>query len=134
MTSQPVYLDSSALAKLVFPEAESAALRRWLDGWPDRVTSMLARVELQRLLRRGRAPASTRRRAELVLSTLTLLRVDEPALQLACDIRDQFLRTVDAIHLASALSLGEAPGAFVTYDLRLARAATRARLNVVAPA
>lgn len=134
MTYRPVYLDTSALAKLVFPEAESEALADWLDAWPDQVTSVLTRVELQRLLRWGRASSSLWTRAESVLSAVTLVKVDDPALRLAGDIRDRFLRTLDAVHLASALSIGDAPEAFVTYDARLAQAAKRARLNVVAPA
>ena len=133
MTYRPVYLDTSALAKLVFPEAESEALTAWLHTWPDRVTSVLTRVELQRLLRRGRAARSLWTRADSVLSAVTLLRVDDPALHLAGHLRDRFLRTLDAVHLASALSIGDAPEAFVTYDSRLAQAAKRARLNVVAP-
>ena len=134
MTYRPVYLDTSALAKLVFPERESEALGKWLHAWPDRVTSVLTRVELQRLLRRGRASKSMWTRTDSVLSAVTLLKADDHALHLAGDLRDRFLRTLDAVQLASALSIGEAPEAFVTYDIRLAQAARRARLNVIAPA
>ena len=134
MNYRPVYLDTSALAKLVFPEPESAALAEWLASWPDRLSSRLAEVEMHRLLRRGQASARRRARAQVVLSSVTLLRVDEPVLDLAGQIQDRWLRTLDAVHLASALTIGDAPEAFVTYDGRLAKAATRARLQVVAPA
>jgi predicted nucleic acid-binding protein len=130
---RPVYLDTSALAKLVFPEPESTALSAWLVEWPDRVALSLAAVELGRLLIRGRASADVRRRASTVVESVALLRLDDPLLNLAARIRDPLLRTLDAIHLAAALSLGDTPDAFVTYDDRLARAATRLKLPVVRP-
>lgn len=133
MTYRPVYLDTSALAKLVFPEAESDALIDWLAGWPDRVTSVLAAVELGRLLVRARAPRAARQRASAVLRAVALLKIDEPVLDAATALRDPLLRTLGAMHLAAALSMGDAPEAFVTYDQRLARAAARLKLAVVSP-
>lgn len=133
MTFRPVYLDTSALAKLVFPEPETPALSAWLAAWPDRVASSLAAVELGRLLSRSRASTSVRRRATVVLSAVALLKLDEPVLEIAAGLRDPLLRTLDAIHLAAALSLGDTPEAFVTYDDRLARAAARVKLTVVRP-
>lgn len=133
MNHRPVYLDTSALAKLIFPEPESRALTEWVARWPDRLSSAIARVEMHRILRRGQASSRLVTRAESVLSSVTLLRVDEPVLDLAGRIRDRWLRTLDAIHLASALTIGDAPEAFVTYDTRLAEAAKRARLHVIAP-
>lgn len=133
MNYRPVYLDTSALAKLVFDEAESTALLDWLGAWPDRVTSSLAAVEMARLVARSRAQTATKRRATRVMSAVAQLRIDEPVTAVAATLRDPLLRTLDAIHLASALSLGDMPEAFVTYDRRLAEAAARVRLNVVAP-
>jgi predicted nucleic acid-binding protein len=73
-------------------------------------------------------------RLDHVLATCTLLRLDEPALRLAETIGSPDLRSLDAIHLACALSIGDYPGAFVTYDGRLASAAREIGLNVVSPA
>jgi predicted nucleic acid-binding protein len=131
---RPVYLDTSALARLVFDEAESEALLEWLGAWPDRVASQLAAVEMSRLLARARATTAAKRRATRVLAAIVQLRIDEPVLALASTLRDPLLRSRDAIHLASALSLGDVPEAFVTYDQRLADAAARLKLTVVAPA
>jgi uncharacterized protein with PIN domain len=60
----PVYLDSSAIVKLVMPEPETEALIEALSGWPDRVSSAVARVELHRALWRARAPRTVRVRAD----------------------------------------------------------------------
>jgi hypothetical protein len=129
----PVYLDSSAIVKLVVLESGTTELLAELDHWPDRVSSSMARVEVHRALRRAGASPALRVRADAVLSSLALLRVDDMVLARAASFRDPMLRTLDAIHLATALSLGDAPEAFVTYDARLARAATRQRLRVVSP-
>ena len=130
---RPAYLDTSALLKLIVPEAESRALWEWLADWPDRFTSTLAQVESFRVLKRGKAPARTFSRAEAVLATVEAIHVDRPVLATAAQLKDPLLRSLDAIHLASALAIGELPEAFVTYDLRLARAAKRLKITVVAP-
>jgi hypothetical protein len=130
---RPVYLDSSALLKLVLPERETVALRGALAGWPDWVTSWLSGIECKRAARRAGGNASVRARLDHVLATCTLLRVDEPALRLAETIGPPELRSLDAIHLACALSIGDYPDAFVTYDGRLASAAREIGLNVLSP-
>jgi predicted nucleic acid-binding protein len=129
----PVYLDSSALLKLVLPEAECAALESAIQRWPDRLTSELSAVECQRAVRRQPEAAVLSPRMEDVLSSLTLLRIDQALLRLAGTIGPTRLRSLDAIHLASALSIGDYPEAFVTYDGRLAEAARAAGLNVLTP-
>ena len=73
-----LYLDSSAIVKLVVAEPETAALRAFLVAWPDRVTSALARLEVLRALRRAAVPAAVRRRAVRVLARIALVRIDEP--------------------------------------------------------
>jgi len=130
---RPVYLDTSALAKLIIPEAESRALAAWLIDWPDRFTSALTRVEIMRLLRRGQATPGMFSRAEAVLDSVVTLHLDRPVLATAAHLRDPLLRALDGIHLASALSIGDLPDAFVTYDARLKRAAERLKLSVVCP-
>jgi uncharacterized protein len=130
---RPVYLDTSALAKLIIPESESRALFDWLRDWPEPFTCTLARVELLRLLKRGRAPANVLSRAEALLGRVDAVHLDPPVLAIAAQLKDPLLRTLDAIHLACALSIGDVPEAFVTYDARLARAAERLKLVVVSP-
>lgn len=133
MSFLPVYLDSSSLLKLVLPERESAAVREELAKWPDWVTSWLSAIECKRAVRRAGGNASVRARMDHVLATCTLLRVDEPALRLAETIGPPELRSLDAIHLACALSIGDYPGAIITYDGRLASAAREIGLNVLSP-
>ena len=133
MNFLPVYLDASAIVKLVTPEPETAALLAALERWPDRVSSAVSRVEVHRTLWRGGASRSDRGRADTVLASLTLLRVDEPVLARAASFRDPLLRSIDAIHLAAALTMGDDPDAFITYDVRLARAAVKHRLRVESP-
>ena len=76
---------------------------------------------------------AVRTRADAVLSGLVLMRIDDRVLSHASSFKDPLLRALDAIHLASALSLGDDPDAFITYDARLARAAAKQRLRVQHP-
>jgi hypothetical protein len=133
MSWLPVYLDTSAIIKLIVPERESVALEAALADWPDWVSSRLAAVECRRALRRARAPRAAGHRADQVLAAITLVRLDDPVLKLAETVGTPALRTLDALHLATALSLGDDPDAFLTYDDRLAIAARRAGLNVLQP-
>jgi uncharacterized protein len=129
----PVYLDSSALVKLVVSEPETPALRAFLAQWPHRISSTLARVEVLRAVKRARAAASVRQRAMRVLARVAMVNIDEPVLVAAARLGPPELRTLDAIHLATARSVEEIAG-IVTYDVRLARAASRARVKTWAPA
>jgi predicted nucleic acid-binding protein len=129
----PVYLDASALVKLVLPERETDALVAALERWPDRVSSALSRVEVFRALHRAAASKSIHDRAAAVLEGLVLTRLDEPVLERAGSFKDPQLRTLAALQLAAALSLGDDPDAFITYDARLARAALREGLQVLHP-
>lgn len=128
-----IYLDSSALLKLLHEERESAALEEWLlarAGTPV-VSSELAKVEVIRACRRVNAnalPAARALLAELDLIPLTSDVVDE-----AADVDGTVLRSLDAIHLASALSIRGDLSAFVAYDHRLVEAATAAGLELHRP-
>ena len=129
-----VYLDSSALVKLVVVEPESRALVEQLERWPQRVSSALALTELPRALERAGLGAAAHRRAREVLGRIALVDVDRRILATAATIAPSTLRTLDAIHLATALAVREDLGAVVTYDRRLRAAAERAHLEVEAPA
>jgi len=129
----PVYIDSSALLKLVLSERETPALRQALSRWPDRVSSVLLPIECRRILLRAGNPAEVVDRLEQELACVTTIRLEEPVQKLAAAIGPPRLRSLDAIHLATALSIGDCPEAFVTYDERLAEAARAAGLNVLSP-
>lgn len=130
-----LYLDSSALVKLVKREAESSALRKFLRRHrvDDRVTSALARIEVVRAVSGGGPAAIAHARRQLA-------RLDH--INLARDLLDDaatlspgsVLRSLDAIHLASARSIGSDLRAVVTYDQRMKDAATSLGLAVEGPA
>ena len=126
-----VYLDSSALVKLAVREPESAALRRYLGRRRPLVSSALARTEVIRaLLPLGSVAV---RRGRDVLARVDLLRVNDRVLDAAGALTPADLRSLDAIHLASAEQLGSDLRSFVTYDERLAEAAAGRGLRVVRP-
>lgn len=128
-----IYLDSSALMKLVREEAETAALADWLATQPDVpvVTSELGRVEVLRAARRA-GPAALLE-AHAVLGDVDLVGLDRDVQDVACEIGDPLLRTLDALHLASAVLLGSDLTALVAYDDRLLDAARTAGLPTFAP-
>jgi len=129
----PVYVDSSALLKLVLSEPERPALEQALSRWPDRISSVLLPIECRRIVLRAGNPPEVVDRLEKELSGVTLIRLEEAVQTLAGAIGPPRLRSLDAIHLASALSIGDYPEAFVTYDERLADAAHAVGLNVLMP-
>jgi predicted nucleic acid-binding protein len=128
-----IYLDSSALMKLVRVEGETEALGEWLALRPEQpvVTSELGRVEVLRAARRVGGRVLTEARA--VVGDLDLVPLDRAVQDLACDIGEPLLRTLDALHLASAVLLSEQLTAFVAYDHRLTSAAQSAGLVVATP-
>ncbi len=126
------YLDSSAIVKLVVHEPESAALSRYLRGRGPIVASALARVEVLRVLALFGAPAQERARA--VLNRIELIRLNDRVLTIAGGLLPPELRSLDAIHLATASLLGDTLGKVVTYDARMAEAARGLGWSVVAPA
>jgi uncharacterized protein len=133
MPGEFLYLDSSALVKLVVPEAESGVLLESLSSWPVRISSELARVEVMRAARRTTQNPAAEQRVEEVLASLYLLGIDRDILNEAARLEPRTLRSLDAIHLASALSLGADLGPIVTYDSNLAKAAAGCGLEVLAP-
>jgi predicted nucleic acid-binding protein len=128
-----VYLDSSALVKLLVEEAESAALQSFLADWPRRATSAVAEVELRRAARRAGGGEELDLRAIEVLGGLHLIEVDAAIRQIAAALNPASLRSLDAIHIASALALGDSLATLVAYDARVVQAARASNLVVAAP-
>ena len=129
-----IYLDTSAALKLLVQEDESDALEAWLGERPDvpRVTSALTRVELVRACRRldpALVPAATG-----FLSGLDTIPLRDWVLETAAALPDRALRSLDAIHLASAVVMADALEALVAYDERLLAAAARLGITTAAPA
>jgi hypothetical protein len=132
MSANTWYVDTSALVKTVIAEAESAALRRWLEPGRSLASCDLIRVEAVRAVRIADADAVHDVRQ--AIATLTLLRLDEDLLGIAADLEPPLLRSLDAIHLAAALRLGPDLAGILTYDQRMADSAEVLGLKVVAPA
>jgi predicted nucleic acid-binding protein len=127
------YLDTSALVKLVVAERESDALRSWLAEAPrEPVACDLVRTELLRSVRR--ADPSLMVPARQVLDALTLVEVATSTFEAAARLDPSILRTLDALHVAAALDLGDDLEGLVTYDDRLAEAARLNGIAVFAPA
>lgn len=126
------YLDTSAVVKLVVAETHTAALTAWVaDQDDDLVSSDLLRTELLRATRRGAPHAMTRARG--VLDALTVLTVPTATFERAASLEPDLLRSLDALHVAAALELGDELRGFVTYDARLTRAAELHGITVLAP-
>lgn len=125
------YLDSSAIVKLVIHEPESMALRRYLRTRRPLVCSALARTEVLRALLGAGADAL--RRGREVLRRLDLVRVNDRILNAAGLLLPVELRSLDAIHLATAQELADDLKVLVTYDDRMADAARQLRYKVVQP-
>ncbi len=127
------YLDASAVAKLVVAEPETAALERYCTAADGLLTSQLGALET----RRAAGRAGERRvvqRVEEVLECFVLLDVTQHILLQSASLAPSSLRTLDAMHLATALTLDLPDLVFVTYDKRLADAARAAGLVVTQPA
>jgi predicted nucleic acid-binding protein len=125
------YLDSSAIVKLVLAEAETPALQRYLRRRQPLVSSALARTEVRRaaLVNGERVLA----RADRILEGLEFVRVSDRVLRAAGTLPPMSIRSLDAIHLATALQLGPDLGRVVAYDDRLLDAARANGLRTAQP-
>jgi predicted nucleic acid-binding protein len=130
------YLDASAIVKLATAELESRALRNWLRGRVPLLTNRVSTVEVARAIARKDGMGIARGRAAVAeaFTSVGVVELDAPIASRAAEAEPSTLRALDAIHLATALGLGDELDAFVTYDGRLADAARDAGLEVVAPA
>lgn len=126
-----IYVDTSAAVKLLVRESETSALRHWLrEGERDLVSSDLLRTELSRVaLRLGDAT----NRADAILAGIIVLPVTTTTFEAAGTLTPASLRSLDALHLAAALDLGDELEAILTYDERLAAAAMSNGVEVVTP-
>ena len=126
------YIDTSALVKLVVREPETHGLRDWLAETPRHpVTCDLARTELLRAVRRVAPDLLVQ--ARMVLDLVTITDVTTAVFEAAGRLDPAILRTLDAIHVAAALDLGDDLEGMVTYDERLAQAAEQNGIRVTAP-
>jgi predicted nucleic acid-binding protein len=127
-----VYIDSSALLKLAFPEAETAALEADLAGREGLVSSRLTLVECARALRREsrRIPLYN---LEDLMEGVVLMDMTPEIADRAGELQPAVLRSLDAIQVATALSVGDQSLDVITYDQRLADAARANGLTVVQP-
>lgn len=125
-----IYLDSSAVVKLVHEEPESGDLESWLsrDEHP-LVTSVLTEIEIERALRRSDPEALPL--VSEIISGLYRFDIDVAVRQAAARFAESTLRTLDAVHLATALEFGV--DSFVCYDRRLLAAATAQGVPVITP-
>ena len=125
------YADASALVKLILLEADSGAVHRWFTEAPRIATSRIGVVETIRASSRRNHDAAQRDR---VLEEVEIIDLSPAMAAAAAALRPPLLRTLDTIHLATAMALLPDLDAFVTYDDRMAEAARAIGLPVVRPA
>ena len=127
------YVDASALVKLIKAERETEAFRGALANWPVQVASELIRVETVCTARRL-GGQDVLQRANAALERINLIPLSPEIIKLATDAHTPPLRAMDAIHLATALTMREDLGAMFVYDSDLHAAAQAQHLNPLAPA
>lgn len=126
-----IYVDSSALVKLVLPEAESSSMIEFTAKFDTLVTSTIGAIEFRRAVKRHYAQQLWA--VERVLAEMTILELSHEVRRTAELLEPTILRTLDAIHLASALVIREELEAFVAYDERLLEAARLAGIPTASP-
>jgi predicted nucleic acid-binding protein len=136
-----IYLDTSAIVKLVRPEPLTEALLDHLGQYPSAllVTSVLSTVETARALVRSGAPELAEQavrgcdRIDIDGAAIPTIAMSEEVLGLARSLPPSVLRSLDAIHVATALLVGPGLRHLVTYDKRMVAAAEAAGLRTAAP-
>ena len=125
-------VDSSALVKLIVNEQHSKSLRSWVDGCKqDLFISELARTEVSRAI--ARVDPNLNKQFNAILTRFGVIRVSTQVLTIAAVLSPTTLRTLDAIHLASCVILGDELTGFVTYDNAQASAASVNSIEVIMP-
>lgn len=133
-----LYVDTSALLKLLVREAESAAIERELLTWSDLATSVITEVELPRAVARAR---EERPEAVIdgsvvlqgVLASAAIVPLEEPMVTAARKVKPVHVGALDAIHIASALAFGKELAGVATYDKRMQDALQPLGVRVIAP-
>ena len=133
MNGDAVYLDSSAFVKLFLPEPDSQALTRYLSSRPHRVAANLLRTEVLRTAVRAMLSPQRMVLVRALLDSVNYVGADVSLSDEAGILRPPELRTLDAIHLATARTLGTNLKALITYDQRLAGAAAWYGMPVESP-
>ena len=125
-------IDSSALVKLIVSEQHSKSLRSWVDGCKqDLFISELARTEVSRAI--ARVDLNLNKQFNAIITRFGVIRVSTQVLTIAAVLSPTTLRTLDAIHLASCVILGDDLTGFVTYDNAQASAASVNSIEVITP-
>ena len=125
-------VDSSALVKLIVNEQHSKSLSSWVDGCKqDLFISELARTEVSRAI--ARVDSNLNKQFNIIATRFGVIRVSTQVLTIAAVLSPTTLRTLDAIHLASCVILGDDLTGFVTYDNAQASAASINSIEVITP-
>lgn len=127
------YADASALAKLALREPESNALRHAMSAVDTIMTSIVGRIEFERVVRRTDGP-DVQRLIDDVLDGLHIVPLNVAIAAVAASIPPYTVRSLDAIHLATMIAAADSIGVAYCYDGRLAAAATERGITVRAPA
>src|SRR5881628_1167467 len=127
-------MEGRSCVRLLHSETIHSSKPFW-DCWPAgrRVSSVLARVEVLRALKRAGARVTEFRRGQKVLDRIGLIPLGTRILDDAARLKPVSLRSLDAIHLATALSVSNELAGIVTYDSLLAEAAANAKIRVCSP-
>jgi predicted nucleic acid-binding protein len=133
MNGDVLYIDSSAFVKLFLPEPDSPALTRYLASRPRRVSATLLRTEALRTAVHAALSPQRMLLVRALLDGVSYMAADLTLSDEAGILRPPDLRSLDAIHLATARALGTNLSALVTYDERLAEAASWYGMQVVSP-
>ena len=128
-----LYCDSSALVKLVVDEPESDALESWLAAQPEPelISSVVARTEVIRAI--GRTDPAAVTMARELLAAVSVVELDAALADDAAGLQPSIMRTIDALHVASALRIRAALGVLVSYDDRMLAAARDHGLTAASP-
>lgn len=126
------YIDTSALAKLIVLESETPALLDWLkENKTDLATSELTHTELMRTVRRFAPDRATASRK--ILGQVIALSATKSIFESAANIEPKSLKSLDAVHVTTALSLGDELEGVITYDQQMAGAVEGYGFPVIAP-
>ncbi len=126
-----LYFDSSALVKLLIEEPQSDELERYVADEVVLATSRVALVEVPRATALANPAEEVQIETGRLLASCLLVAVGNRVLSSAAELTSREVRTLDAIHLATALYIDA--DELVAYDRRLLAAAATHRVPVASP-